>query len=553
MKKESILILGAGIMQKNAILGAKNLGFNTVVIDSNPNAPYVSLADEFFPIDLKDREGILCLASRLKAEKGLKGIFTAGTDFSASVSYAGEKLGFDVHSFNSTLNASIKPRMRACFDSFGVPSPKYSSFSLQSFDELSKKRFVEQVLAFSKQIGFPCVVKPADNMGARGCRMIRCESEVENAVIVAAKNSRSNTIIIEEYMDGPEFSIDALIYEGTMTITGFADRHIFYKPYFIETGHTMPSSADQQMKLELIAAFALGVKSLGLTCGAAKADIKYTKKGPQIGEIAARLSGGFMSGWTFPYSSDFNLIEQGILISCGKEPQELLKKRKVIDYLPPENLRSMKKPFELYEIPSIRYSAERAWISIPGIVQSVEGFDECAQVPFVQNVFPQPLKPGAEIDFPRNNVEKCGNVVSSAGSFEEASLCAQKACSNIFIRLQANNRKTMDFLDCVEEEDEKGFPPSAFDAVNYLDMLNLDGFIPKDESILKDVPAGLLELLEKDQKDWNYLTAMETALKFDKEFPSHPELPKKMFWKALFRGGFQAAVYVCDSISDNHR
>ena len=56
MKKESMLILGAGIMQKNAILGAKNLGFNTVVIDSNPNAPFVSLADEFFPIDLKDRE-----------------------------------------------------------------------------------------------------------------------------------------------------------------------------------------------------------------------------------------------------------------------------------------------------------------------------------------------------------------------------------------------------------------------------------------------------------------------------------------------------------------
>ena len=46
---------------------------------------------------------------------------------------------------------------------------------------------------------------------------------------------------MEEYMEGPEFSIDALVYDGTMTITGFADRHIFFPPYFIEMGHTMPT------------------------------------------------------------------------------------------------------------------------------------------------------------------------------------------------------------------------------------------------------------------------------------------------------------------------
>lgn len=553
MEKESMLILGAGIMQKNAIISSKNLGFNTVVIDSNPKAPYVALADEFYPVDLKDREGILTLATRLKKEKSLKGIFTAGTDFSASVSYAGEKLGYCVHSFESTLNASIKPRMRACFDAFKVPSPKYCSFTLQSFDELAEKEFFSNVSSFANKIGFPCVVKPADNMGARGCRIIRDESEVQKASVTAARNSRTQTVIIEEYMDGPEFSIDALVYDGTMTITGFADRHIFYKPYFIETGHTMPSSVDQRMKHELIAAFALGVKSLGLTCGAAKADIKYTKNGPQIGEIAARLSGGFMSGWTFPYSSDFNLIEQGLLIACGKVPEELLKKRKPLDYIPPENLRHMEKPFELYEVPSVRFSAERAWISIPGVAKSVEGIDSCALVPFVQDVFPQPVEPGKEMDFPRNNVQKCGNVISKANSFEEAALCSQKACSSVFIRLQPNNKKTQDFLDFVEQSDEKGFPPSAYDAVDYLDMVNLDGFIAKDESILKDAPSALIELLEKDQRDWNYLTAMETAQKFDKEFPFHPPLPKRKFWKALFRGGFQAAVYVCDSISDNHR
>ena len=147
--------------------------------------------------------------------------------------------------------------------------------------------------------------------------MIRDFSEAVTSVAAAAENSRSDTVIIEEYMEGPEFSIDALVYDGTFTVTGFAVRHIKYPPYFIEIGHTMPCQIDEKMHNQLISVFALGAKALELTCGAAKADIKFTKNGPMIGEIAARLSGGYMSGWTFPYASDLNLTKQGILIAAG--------------------------------------------------------------------------------------------------------------------------------------------------------------------------------------------------------------------------------------------
>ena len=53
------------------------------------------------------------------------------------------------------------------------------------------------------------------------------------------ESSRTGTIILERYMEGPEYSIDAVVYNGTLTVTGFADRHIYYPPYFIETGHTL--------------------------------------------------------------------------------------------------------------------------------------------------------------------------------------------------------------------------------------------------------------------------------------------------------------------------
>ena len=533
MNQQSVLILGAGLMQKPAIISAKNAGFYTYVIDANPAAESIVYADEFKKIDLKNKEEIFEFAKVLKDKFNLAGIFTAGTDFSASVSYAAEKLGFPAHSYESALNASLKPRMRDCFNSACVPSPKF--FSLIGKDVTEKKlRFI------TDSLGFPCVVKPADNMGARGCRMIRDFSEAVTSVAAAAENSRSDTVIIEEYMEGPEFSIDALVYEGSLTITGFADRHIYYPPYFIETGHTMPTVIEEEKKLELIACFAKGVKALGLTCGAAKADIKYTSKGPQIGEIAARLSGGYMSGWTFPYSSDCNLTEQALLIATGKKPEYILKNRVK---LPVEN-----GTFEIFQITSEKVSAERAWISIPGKIKAIEGLEQAKKTEGVMNVFPRPVKTGDSIDFPRNNVQKCGNVISMCTNYEEAVAASEKACSKIVIRLEPENKDTEKFLAGISAADEKGFPPAAFSLWNHIDDYNLDGVIKENQSVLENLPVDFYEILSKTEKSWNYLTALETARRFDLLIPVHPELDRRKFWSALLKGGIQAAIYISDSI-----
>lgn len=533
MQEKSVLILGAGLMQKPAILSAKNLNLKCFVVDANPNAEAIPYADVFRQIDLKDREGILEFARELKEKENLSGIFTAGTDFSASVSYAAEKLGFQAHSFEAALNASIKNRMRECFKKEGVPSPDFFTISR---DNLSAQRmeFIVQSLSF------PFVVKPVDNMGARGCRMVRSEKEIKSAINDAFENSRSNSAIIEEYMEGPEFSIDAIVYEGSVTITGFADRHIYYPPYFIETGHTMPTAlGDQDKKLELIKCFAQGIHALGLTSGAAKADIKYTCKGPQIGEIAARLSGGYMSGWTYPYSSSCNLTEEALKIAVGQKPDYLLKNRFP---LPLKNL-----PFELFILPSENVSAERAWISIPGKVKSVNGFDYASKISGIKNVFPRSVKEGDTVDFPRNNVQKCGNVISLNSDYELAVSQAEKACSKILIRLEANNEKTDAFLNGNCLENEEGFPPSAFSLYSKLSQIELPETIAENESVLKNISESLEKALQSDEKDWNYLTALESAKRFDLLVPVHKEMDGRKFWSALFKGGLQAAIYISDS------
>ena len=538
---KKILILGAGLMQKPAILGAKHLGYKAVVVDANKNAVAVPLADEFYPVDLKDRESLLELAKKLNKKGELKGVFTAGTDFSASVSFVAENLGLPAHSFEAALNASDKARMRACFEKEGVPSPKFIEIDENAHAALVSKSDIE----------FPKVVKPCDNMGGRGCRLVRNQDEFQTSVTTAIKNSRTNRAIFEDYMEGAEFSIDSVVYNGTLTITGFADRHIFYPPYFIEMGHSLPSRVDSKIKNELIATFALGIKALGLTCGVAKADIKYTKKGPMIGEIAARLSGGYMSGWTFPYSSGMNLTEEAMKIAVGQEPDYLLSNRVSLPWQPHESVKNKAQPFELYEISSTLVSAERAWLSIPGIVSNIYGLSEVKQIYGVRDVLPR-VKIGDKVDFPRNNVEKCGNVIAVGINSEQAYKSAEEAISSITLRLEPNNPDTEKFLRGESEPDEKGFPPSAFTfSPNSESSVNVgEGTkIPAGQKTIGYIPETLIPLADS-LKDWNHCTLRKTLEKFDEICPDHAELDGKTFWSAILRGGIQGALYIADNLKN---
>ncbi|MBR0032313.1 MAG: ATP-grasp domain-containing protein [Treponema sp.] len=540
MKK--IMILGAGLMQKPAILAAKHLGFESVVVDANPNAVSVPLADAFYPIDLKDKDALLALAENLSKdeENGLSGVFTAGTDFSANVAYVANHFGFPCHDYEACLNASDKVRMRGCFSRAGVPSPAFQEIEKSHVEQLCEK-------AGKGEVEFPKVVKPCDNMGGRGCRLVRSKEELLPAVSASVRNSRTARAIFEDYMEGREFSIDSIVYKGTLTITGFADRHIFYPPYFIEMGHSLPSLADSVVKNQLIATFALGIKALGLTCGVAKADIKYTKNGPMIGEIAARLSGGYMSGWTFPYSSGMNLTEEAMKIAVGKEPDFILANRKSVPWQPHESVRGQEQPFELYEIKSNLVSAERAWLSIPGKVAAVYGLDEVREIYGVKDVLPR-VKVGDKVDFPRNNVEKCGNIISVAISSEKAYRSAHEAVSSITLRLEPNNPDTDKFLRGEIDVDESGFPPSAFVLSSSQNEISIgeNTVIPADKSVLSCIPETLEPFVDSIE-DWNHCTLRKTLEKFDKICPTHKELDGKKFWHNVLRGGIQGILYLVDS------
>ena len=395
------------------------------------------------------------------------------------------------------------------------------------------------------------MVKPCDNMGARGCRLVHSAAELGEALNDAVRYSRTGRAIVEEYMDGPEFSIDALVFNGELTVTGFADRHIFFPPYFIETGHTIASKVEESIKLQLFKTFARGVHALGLNCGAAKADIKMTSNGPMIGEIAARLSGGYMSGWTYPYASGLNLTEQALLLAVGKKPAELLKKRIKTGITDA--------PLEIFEVPCIKHCAERAWISVPGKIKETLFFETAEKLPGVCDFFPR-VHIGDTVDFPHNNVEKAGNVLAAAPSYTEASECAAEAVKTVFLRLEEINITSSHFLF---EALDTPFPPSAFQLpFDILEKLEtLDDGKKAPVRLIEKMRIKLLPFLENcaDITDWNGRSLRKTVDMYNDLYKQQNDFRKKTenlyseffsereFWHCLIRGGLQGAVFYFDS------
>ena len=365
------------------IQAGKKLGYQVIVTDYNPAAIGMKYADIPIVMSTRDIEGSVRVAKSQNEITPISAVLTVGTDASVTVAAVANTLSLPGIKFDDAVAATNKLKMRMRFKSRNVPSPNF--LPVWSLSDAKKA---------CRMLGFPLVMKPTDNMGARGVMRIDNKTQIADAFKFAKTASPSGELIVEEYMEGPELSIDAVVFNEDITITGIADRIIEYPPYFVETGHTMPSRLPGELLESACAVMKEGIKSLGITIGCAKGDIKLTKDGPMIGELAARLSGGFMSAYTYPLSTGVDLMRAAIEIALGQEPGNL-------------------------EPSFNRVAIERAIITKPGIVGRINNIEEALKIPGIAEIFIN-VKPGDKVVVPRSNVEKAGHIIAVADTLEDA-------------------------------------------------------------------------------------------------------------------------------------
>ena len=383
MKK--LLIIGASILQLPAIKRAKELGYYVGVIDYDPNAVGIAYADEYFNVSTIDIEGVAQTAEAFRPD----GIMTLATDMPMrSIAAACERLGLPGISFDTAVKSTDKGEMIKAFEAAGVEHPWYFI--------LSKPEELESVI---DKIEFPCISKPTDNSGSRGVMLIHNADELRAAVSYSSENGRSGGVIIEEYMKGPEVSVEVMTTDGEPHILQVTDKLTTGAPHFVEMGHSQPSRLDADALRKIRDLASRAVKAVGIKNGPAHVEIMLTENGPKMVELGARMGGDCITTHLVPLSTGIDMIEATIRVSCGEKPdiEPKLKRGSAIRY---------------FSVPS-------------GVIKSIDGVDEARKIDGVREIaFTKAVGDRAgEIG---SSTDRVGFVITQAETAENAvSICEQ--------------------------------------------------------------------------------------------------------------------------------
>ena len=395
MKK--LLVLGASIAQVPFIKTAKRLGCYVAVVDYNEKAAAIDFANEYFKCSLTDLEGLWQIAQSFCPDGITCGASDVGVLNAAIIC---QRLGLPALSPETARKVKDKGEMIEAFRRHGVAHPEYQV--VQSPEDEIK-------------LAFPLITKPVDKSGSRGINVARNAEELKAALDNSFLCSDCSRVIVEEYMEGPEVSVEVLVQNGVPYVLQVTDKLTTGEPHFIEIGHSQPSRLPDD-KLEAIRSLAFhAATAVGIVDGCAHAEIKLTPDGPKMVEIAGRLGGDFITTVLVPMTTGVNMSEYEILRAIG-EP----------------------KPFTKVEIEP-KGAAVRFIEAKPGMLSSV-AIDYSADSMVGVEELKLLCKSGRIYKKAENNNHRFGYIISSGKTAEEAVQHCECALSGISIIMQKGDK-----------------------------------------------------------------------------------------------------------------
>lgn len=411
MKKKTLFILGAGLEQTIAIRQAKQMGLKVIAADNNPNAVGLRLADIGIQADLHNIPRLIAIAKKHHVD----GVMTHAVEIPFIVASVAKALGLPHLHPSVAQRATDKFKRITHLKNAGLPTPKFAAVtSLEGAKKIIQK------------IGFPAIIKPTDNAGARGVKRVNALSELADAFQEAYAFSKSKEILLEEMLTGLEISTEHFVHTGSLWTTGFADRNYSrvpeFFPYFVEDGHSVPSTLPLKMQKRVIDTCERAIRALGIDWGVAKGDILIKGNTVYVLEMAARTSGGWFAAGTVPIATGVHLLKSLIRISIGQEPREK-------ELLPSKHAAACQR----YIIPNK-----------DGIFQKYEGIVRARTMLGVKvlQMFKKPKK-GEIIHKARNNGERFGHVIAEGNTVEEATERCENAVKKIHVVLKPLSTNTL--------------------------------------------------------------------------------------------------------------
>lgn len=308
MKK--IMVLAAGLLQIDVIEKAKSMGYYVLAVDGNPKAPGFNVADKAICADIVNEETMLKIAR----DEHVDGVIHPCSEVSMAVmGRINDELGLSGISREQAICATNKHLMRKAFEKGNAPSPK-SILAQDAEDAWSR---------LQNEFDTDAILKPSRNSGSRGIAKVSRnmdKGDFIRAYDEALSESRDHSVLIEQFIEGPEFSIEMIVWRGDIHVLTVTDKKTTGAPHFVELGHNQPSCFSATDVETLKAAAVAGVRALGVNNCACHAEAKLMNGKAYLMEVGARLGGDFISTELTHLSTGVGMVAAAIDVALGVEP-----------------------------------------------------------------------------------------------------------------------------------------------------------------------------------------------------------------------------------------
>ena len=293
------------IMKKLAIIGAneslecfykqaKKLGYYLIGIAYEKGAVCKKYCDKFYPISFADKDSVLEVCKT----ENIDGITSFSLESALpTVIYVAQNMGLVSNSFECAKKLENKFTMRKCFTAAGIPNPLYklvkTTMDLDEIDML-----------------FPCIVKPVDSGGSQGVTKVNDRKELHNAFQRAIKYSKNGGDIIEQFVDGREFSVEYISHNGNHYHLQITDKVTSGEPYFVELAHHQPAQISVELMSRMKNMVEKALTALDIENSASHTEIKLDSKGDlYIIEVGARMGGDYITSDLVRLSTGYDFVK----------------------------------------------------------------------------------------------------------------------------------------------------------------------------------------------------------------------------------------------------
>lgn len=308
MKK--IMVLAAGLLQIDVIEKAKSMGYYVLAVDGNPKATGFNVADKAICADIVNEETMLKIAR----DEHVDGVIHPCSEVSMAVmGRINDELGLSGISREQAICATNKHLMRKAFEKGNAPSPK--SILAQDAEDAWRR--------LQSEFDTDAILKPSRNSGSRGIAKVSRnmdKGDFIRAYDEALSESRDHSVLIEQFIKGPEFSIEMIVWQGEIHVLTVTDKKTTGAPHFVELGHNQPSCFSATDVETLKAAAVAGVRALGVNNCACHAEAKLMNGKAYLMEVGARLGGDFISTELTHLSTGIDMVAAAIDVALGVEP-----------------------------------------------------------------------------------------------------------------------------------------------------------------------------------------------------------------------------------------